>query len=229
MSYTEVTISSYNSNPPTDDGSTGASNEITWSGVKTKLGDPINTAFSSVNTNVAAACSTLDAAIAAQETAIAAIETDLSGYESALYAPAGTRMPFGQTAAPTLWTKDTTHNNKAMRLVTGTVTTGGSTAFTSIFASRTLTTTEMPAHTHSFSDSSSAISFDRSAWVTNVTTDTNTFDGDGNTEAYLNSITEDFDDVDASVSFSGTTSSTGSGSAMDFAIQYVDVIIAQKD
>lgn len=229
MSYTEVTISSYNANPPTDDGSTGASNEITWAGIKTKLGDPINTAFASVNTNVASACGTLDSGITAQEAAVAAIEADLTGYETALYAPAGTRMPFGQTAAPTLWTKDTTHNNKAMRLVTGTVSSGGSTAFTSIFASRTLTTAEMPAHTHTFSDSSSAISFDRTSWVTNVTTDTNTFDGSGNTEAYLNSLAESFDEVDASVSFSGTTSSTGSGSAMDFAIQYVDVIIAQKD
>ena len=44
----------------------------------------------------------------------------------------GTVMLFMQTAAPTGWTKSTTHNNKAIRIVSGTATSsGGSTAFTS--------------------------------------------------------------------------------------------------
>jgi hypothetical protein len=38
-------------------------------------------------------------------------------------------MLFQQTAAPTGWTKDTTHNDKALRLTSGTVGTGGSVAF----------------------------------------------------------------------------------------------------
>lgn len=77
--------------------------------------------------------------------------------------PAGTRMLFQQTAAPTGWTKDTTHNNKALRLVSGAVTVGGSVAFTTAFSSATATTTvtqsgsvggtaltiaQMPSHTH---------------------------------------------------------------------------------
>jgi hypothetical protein len=49
----------------------------------------------------------------------------------------GSLMLFQQTTAPTNWTKGTTHNNKALRVVTGTATPGGSTAFTSVFASRT--------------------------------------------------------------------------------------------
>lgn len=49
----------------------------------------------------------------------------------------GTKVLFQQTSAPTGWTKDVTHNNKALRLVNGTVTTGGTTAFTTVFASRT--------------------------------------------------------------------------------------------
>lgn len=53
--------------------------------------------------------------------------------------PSGTKVLFQQTAAPTGWTKDVTHNNKALRLVNGTVTTGGTTAFTTVFASRTPT------------------------------------------------------------------------------------------
>jgi len=44
--------------------------------------------------------------------------------------PSGTSMLFQQTSAPTGWTKQTSHNNKAIRLTTGTVGTGGSSAFT---------------------------------------------------------------------------------------------------
>ena len=43
--------------------------------------------------------------------------------------PSGTAMLFQQTSAPTGWTKSTTHNDKALRVVSGTVSTGGTTAF----------------------------------------------------------------------------------------------------
>ena len=49
--------------------------------------------------------------------------------------PAGTRMLFQQSNAPVGWTKDTTHNNKALRIVSGTVSSGGSQDFTTAFAS----------------------------------------------------------------------------------------------
>lgn len=69
---------------------------------------------------------------------------------------AGTRMLFQQTAAPTGWTKETsaTYNDAALRMVTGAVGTGGADAFSTHFgtgkstAGFTLTTSEMPAHTH---------------------------------------------------------------------------------
>ena len=52
--------------------------------------------------------------------------------------PAGTRMMFAQTAAPTGWTKDTVnYNNHALRVVTGTAGTGGTVDFTTAFASQT--------------------------------------------------------------------------------------------
>lgn len=69
----------------------------------------------------------------------------------------GTHMLFAQTAAPTGWTKSTTHNNKALRVVSGSAGSGGSVAFTSAFASKTPTGTnggtaissaQMPSHTH---------------------------------------------------------------------------------
>jgi hypothetical protein len=55
--------------------------------------------------------------------------------------PSGTKMLFQQTAAPTGWTKDTTHDNKALRIVSGTAGSGGSVAFTTAFASRQVTGT----------------------------------------------------------------------------------------
>ena len=50
--------------------------------------------------------------------------------------PTGTKMLFQQTSAPSGWTKVTTHNNKALRIVSGTAGTGGSNAFTNTLASR---------------------------------------------------------------------------------------------
>jgi len=81
--------------------------------------------------------------------------------------PAGTRMLFQQTAAPTGWTKDTTLNDRALRIVSGAVGSGGSLAFTTAFSSRgiagssdavtvtggtyshVLTYGQMPNHSHS--------------------------------------------------------------------------------
>ena len=50
--------------------------------------------------------------------------------------PSGTVMMFVQTAAPTGWTKSTTHDNKALRVVSGTASSGGTVAFTTAFASQ---------------------------------------------------------------------------------------------
>lgn len=49
------------------------------------------------------------------------------------YIPSGSLMLFQQTAAPTGWTKQTTHNDKALRVVSGTASSGGSSAFTTAF------------------------------------------------------------------------------------------------
>ena len=68
---------------------------------------------------------------------------------------ATTAMLFVQTAAPSGWTKSTTHDNKALRIVSGSAGTGGSVAFTTAFASglsagaTTLSTAQMPSHSHS--------------------------------------------------------------------------------
>ena len=51
--------------------------------------------------------------------------------------PSGTRMIFQQTSAPTGWTKDTSDTNqRALRVVSGTASSGGSVDFTTAFASK---------------------------------------------------------------------------------------------
>lgn len=53
--FTQVSVTGYNSNPPSDDGAQNAANQITWSKHKTKIGDPLKTAVEDLNTNVYAA------------------------------------------------------------------------------------------------------------------------------------------------------------------------------
>jgi hypothetical protein len=69
--------------------------------------------------------------------------------------PAGTLMLFAQTSAPTGWTKSTTHNDKALRVVSGTAGSGGAVAFSTAFGrtatdSHTLDVTQIPSHAHTY-------------------------------------------------------------------------------
>lgn len=123
----------------------------------------------------------------------------------------GTKMLFQQTAAPTGWTKDTTHNDKALRVVSGTASSGGTNAFSTVFGKTatdafTLTTAHVPSHSHT------ANVFGNAA------------DGSG--------MGISPSQIFASY-FSTTTSSSGSGGShshgMDIRVQYVDLIIATKD
>lgn len=76
--YTTVSISGYNANPPADDGSQVASNEIEWAKHKEKLADPVKTAVESINTNVNDAFNSV-----------------------AGFVPAGLVLPYAGTTAPT--------------------------------------------------------------------------------------------------------------------------------
>lgn len=79
--------------------------------------------------------------------------------------PSGTRMPFQQTFAPTGWTKDTTINERALRVVSGTAGSGGSVNFTTAFSSQNvgstaLTEANLPSHSHTYSGTTSGHSND---------------------------------------------------------------------
>lgn len=146
--------------------------------------------------------------------------------------PSGTRLVFAQTSAPTGWTKDTTHNDKALRVVSGTAGSGGSVAFSTAFASglnagaTTLSTSQIPSHGHEVTINSFAgdLGFtagngggDGSWYGFNDAPDGNNHQGNpygGTSGAYARA--------------------TGGGgshnhSLPSFAVQYVDVIVATKD
>lgn len=69
--YSSVSVSSYNANPPSDDGSTSDSNKVKWSTHKTKLSDPIKTALESINTALVTAFDTSARAVTGNDTAAA--------------------------------------------------------------------------------------------------------------------------------------------------------------
>jgi hypothetical protein len=141
--------------------------------------------------------------------------------------PAGTVMLFAQTAAPTGFTKLTTHDNKALRVVSGTASSGGSVAFTTAFASQTpsgsvsvsgtvgattLSTSQIPSHAHSYTSPANGTASGKSNSSTNTNSATTGAQGGGGSHNH---------------SFSGSGSFTGS--AINLAVQYVDVILASKD
>jgi hypothetical protein len=156
--------------------------------------------------------------------------------------PAGTRLSFQQTAAPTGWTKDTTAglDNSAMRIVTGSVVNGGSVNFTTAFASQTptgsvtissvsgsagattLTTPQIPSHNHTYTAFALSpgpaggppISGYGPRQASNPTGTTSSTGGGG--------------DHTHPFSFS-SGSGTFSGNAINLAVKYYDFIIASKD
>jgi hypothetical protein len=149
--------------------------------------------------------------------------------------PTGTVLIFAQTTAPTGWTKNTsTGDNSALRVVTGTASTGGSVAFTTAFASQTpsgsintsglsagattLTTAQIPSHQHL-----STIGY--------VGTYGGAFGG-GGFYGGGGSSTKDFSaNTGGGGSHTHTVSgsATFTGAAINLAVQYIDVIRATKD
>ena len=160
--------------------------------------------------------------------------------------PSGSVLLFQQTAAPTGFTKITTHNDKALRVVSGSAGTGGSVAFETAFASHTpsgsvstsvsgtvggtaLTTAQLPAHTHG-----------AGSYTARTSASTQAFSGpfaqakanaavDGNTTPVLGTSGSTGSGSTHTHSFSGSASSSFSGSAIDLDVQFVDIILASKD
>ena len=137
--------------------------------------------------------------------------------------PSGTLMLFNQTAAPTGFTKSTTHNDKAIRITSGTVGTGGSVAFETAFASQavsvaatTIAISTMAAHKHvaGFAGVNSSASFGVSSAP------------NGNINSQSGQTTGNHANTST---VGGGGSHTHTGTAIDLDVLYVDVIIASKD
>ena len=166
--------------------------------------------------------------------------------------PAGAKTNFLQAAAPTGWTQCTTYNNYAMRIVSGTGGgTGGSVAFTTAFASQavagtvsggavaatTLTTCQIPSHRHAMwssdADMSTLSGFAAptaqgvAAYRNNLGTMgygyTNVPGGPGAGQPYMQA-------TGGGGSHTHTfTQPSFSGTAINLAVQYVDIMIATKN
>lgn len=171
---------------------------------------------------------------------------------------AGTVMLFAQTSAPTGWTKNTTTgNNSALRIVTGSASSGGSVDFTTAFASQTptgsvsissvsgsagattLTTPQIPSHAHRvFQNPAPGPSSTRLAHPTMFNTFT-TNPGEFNPLASPGAPPTGGANVgtdntggggDHTHPFSFSSGSgTFSGNAINLAVKYVDIIRASKD
>ena len=142
------------------------------------------------------------------------------------YFAAGTLMLFQQSSAPTGWTKQSTHNNKALRCVTGTASSGGSSTFTSALGtpsvsvgSTTLSVTEIPSHRHG-GVYNNVSTFIGGGAFTGLTGIQNQGVGEGITGAQRNGATS---------AAGGGGSHTHGSSTATINVQYVDVIIAAKD
>jgi hypothetical protein len=155
------------------------------------------------------------------------------------FIPSGTKMLFAQTTAPLGWTKLTTSDNAALRVVSGTAGSGGTVDFSTAFTSRTivvsgsvgshaLTLAQIPQHNHNI-----------------VTLNSGGMPSDGKlytglnlnfgTSAYIAAQWNDrsgYNEVTTANVGSGQGHShtfTGNNSTLNLAVKYVDVIIAQKD
>ena len=139
---------------------------------------------------------------------------------------ATTVMLFGQTAAPTGWTKITGSGNEhALRVVTGTVGSGGTVDFTTAFASQavagtvsvagsagatTLSTAQIPSHTHLSGGLNGSPQHGGNNQASGKQTGAT---GGGGSHSHALTI----------------SSATFSGTAINLAVKYVDIIRATKD
>jgi hypothetical protein len=128
--------------------------------------------------------------------------------------PSGTKMAFFQASAPTGWTQVTSQNNKVLRVVSGSGGgTGGSWATSSgpghslSAGAHTLSTSQMPSHTHTLSHGGSSFG----------STSNLRLDGGSNAGTYNSNST------------GGGSSHSHSLSGSITAPAYIDMIIATKN
>lgn len=149
----------------------------------------------------------------------------------------GTLMLFQQTTAPTGWTKQVTHNDKALRIVSGTAGDGGTDAFSVTFDAAkatedyTLLVADIPDHAHSGTTDASTVQVTIPSVNADASGSSSGFDYASATRL---SITDKTSNVSGSHTHPFTTDTDGGGNGahahdITMDLQYVDVIIASKD
>ena len=188
----------------------------------------VNSKADAANASLTGVPTAPTAAAGTNTTQIATTAFVLSNSPSSI--PSGSVMLFVQTAAPTGWTKSTTHDNKALRVVSGTASSGGSVGFTTAFGTptvtgsvslsgtvgaTTLTIEQIPSHTHNITlvsgDSGPYIGPNRNNLESTSTVSSGSAGG-GQPHDH---------------SFSGSGSLSSASATIN--VQYVDVIICTKD
>ena len=149
--------------------------------------------------------------------------------------PSGSKMLFQQTTAPVGWTKDTTHNNKALRIVSGTVGTGGNVGFSTAFASQnvgdtTLSINQIPSHTHAINNvGNHGHTLYMRYGGFNGNWDTNRASASANGHSAFNTNGAIAGAGAATINAGNAGNGGSHNHSMDLTVQYVDFIIATKD
>ena len=148
---------------------------------------------------------------------------------------------FAMTSAPVGWTQITSYNDHALRVTSGTASTGGTAPYTTAFSSKTAsgvnnislatTGTAAPSQTHNHTAGASGVTGHYSAissrpgqpgttpmWIWPGAT--NTYQTGSNGSGATHSHT---------VSVPAAVNSPVTGSTLNFSLRYVDVIIAQRN
>jgi len=136
--------------------------------------------------------------------------------------PSGTSMLFQQAAAPVGWTRATHHNDKAIRITNGTVSTGGHHPFNTVFGKtstndHTLSSSQVPSHNHNATGSN--WNYTGAFAPSNLNRGGTFSPGNRHVSAWWN--------LGGGIGASG--GGGGHSHTMDIRVAYVDVLIAIKD
>ena len=148
--------------------------------------------------------------------------------------PSGTVLLFHQTSAPTGWSQVMTHNDKVLRVVTGTGGgSGGTTAFTSVFTSRTV---PLVNHNHSITDPTHYHIYpgdDQLNQANGYAGWTSTSQGGFPYDAVSNTSGSGqmwrTTNASTGITINNASNTQATGNTMDFAVQYIDIILCSKN
>lgn len=184
-----------------------------------------------IKATILASFPNITGAMTATHAVLNGLDARMTAIETAF--ASGTKMLFQQSTAPTGWTKDTTHDDKALRVVTGTAGSGGTNAFS------TLDATAAGTVNTSVSGSIGGTALSNSQLPNNWYWKSNTPGGDRLDNHANSNYTARLPDWQTyriqggggththSLSLTATSTFTGSANGLD--VQFVDVIIATKD